>query len=51
MALPAKVRRSFNKDATVSRKSVADLIVKVATTPGLEARQSLGVHKAPGTPF
>jgi uncharacterized protein YbjT (DUF2867 family) len=36
----------LNKDATVSRKSVADLVVKLATTPGLEIRSSLGAHKA-----
>jgi uncharacterized protein YbjT (DUF2867 family) len=36
-----------NAAAVVSRKSVADLVVKLATTPGLEIRQSLGVHKAP----
>ena len=35
-----------NPSATVSRKSVADLVVKLATTPGLEIRKSLGVHKA-----
>jgi uncharacterized protein YbjT (DUF2867 family) len=35
-----------NPSATVSRKSVADLVVKLATTPGLETRKSLGVHKA-----
>jgi len=35
-----------NADAQVSRKSVADLVVKLATTPGLEVRSSLGVHKA-----
>jgi uncharacterized protein YbjT (DUF2867 family) len=35
-----------NRDATVSRKSVADLVVKLATTPGLEIRGSLGVQKA-----
>jgi uncharacterized protein YbjT (DUF2867 family) len=35
-----------NKDATVSRKSVADLVVTLATTPGLEIRGSLGVHNA-----
>lgn len=29
----------------VSRKSVADLVVKLAMTPGFEARNSLGVHK------
>lgn len=34
-----------NPSATVSRKSVAYLVVKLATTPGLEIRQSLGVHK------
>jgi uncharacterized protein YbjT (DUF2867 family) len=36
-----------NPKAYVSRKSVADLVVKLATTPGLETRQSLGVHKVP----
>jgi uncharacterized protein YbjT (DUF2867 family) len=35
-----------NPDGVVSRKSVADLVVKLATTPGLEVRCSLGVHKA-----
>jgi uncharacterized protein YbjT (DUF2867 family) len=35
-----------NASATVSRKSVADLVVRLATTPGLEIRRSLGVHKA-----
>jgi uncharacterized protein YbjT (DUF2867 family) len=34
-----------NPTATVSRKSVADLVVRLATTPGLEIRSSLGVHK------
>lgn len=34
-----------NSSQTVSRRSVADLVVKLATTPGLESRQSLGVHK------
>lgn len=29
----------------ISRKSLADLIVKLAVTPGLEVRQSLGVSK------
>jgi hypothetical protein len=29
----------------VSRKSVASLVVKLATTPGLEVRHSLGVSK------
>ncbi len=33
-------------DKQVSRKSVADLVVKLATTPGLEVRSSLGVNKA-----
>lgn len=37
-----------NHSGVVSRKSVASLIVKLATTPGLESRQSLGVHKAEG---
>jgi uncharacterized protein YbjT (DUF2867 family) len=35
-----------NPGATVSRKSVADLVVKLALTPGLEVRGSMGVHKA-----
>lgn len=35
-----------NPSATVSRKSVASLVVKLATTSGLESRSSLGVHKA-----
>jgi uncharacterized protein YbjT (DUF2867 family) len=35
-----------NPGATVSRKSVADLVVKLALTSGLEVRGSLGVHKA-----
>jgi len=35
-----------NAAAVVSRKSVADLVIKLATTPGLESRRSLGVHKA-----
>jgi len=34
-----------NASAVVSRKSVADLVVKLATTPGLEVRGSLGVPK------
>ena len=34
-----------NPRALVSRKSIADLIVKLAKTPGLEARHSLGVNK------
>ncbi|MEC0134149.1 MULTISPECIES: NAD(P)H-binding protein [Paenibacillus] len=33
------------KGSEVSRKSVADLIVKLAVTPGLEVRSSLGVNK------
>ncbi|NDQ56136.1 MAG: NAD(P)H-binding protein [Acidipila sp.] len=33
-----------NASKTVSRKSVADLVVKLATTPGLEDRRSLGIH-------
>lgn len=36
-----------NASAVVSRKSVADLVVRLATTPGLETRRSLGVHYAP----
>jgi uncharacterized protein YbjT (DUF2867 family) len=35
-----------NAAGVVSRKSVADLVVRLATTPGLEVRRSLGVHKA-----
>jgi uncharacterized protein YbjT (DUF2867 family) len=35
-----------NPNGVVSRKSVADLVVKLATTPGLEVRRSLGMHKA-----
>lgn len=34
-----------NPSGVVSRKSVADLIVKLAMTPGLGFHQSLGVHK------
>jgi uncharacterized protein YbjT (DUF2867 family) len=34
-----------NASAVLSRKSVADLVVRLATTPGLEIRHSLGVHK------
>ena len=34
-----------NAAEVVSRKSVADLVVKLAMTPGLEIRSSLGVHK------
>ena len=34
-----------NPDATVSRKSVADLVVKLALTPGMGIRESLGVNK------
>lgn len=33
-------------DKQVSRKSVADLVVKLATTSGMELRKSLGVHKS-----
>lgn len=33
-----------NATDTVSRKSVADLVVKLATTPGLHVGSSLGVH-------
>jgi uncharacterized protein YbjT (DUF2867 family) len=35
-----------NAAEQVSRKSVADLVVKLAMTPGVEIRSSLGVHKA-----
>lgn len=34
-----------NPSAVVSRKSVADLVVKLALTPGVGVRDSLGVHK------
>lgn len=34
-----------NPAAVVSRKSVADLVVKLALTPGVGVRDSLGVHK------
>ena len=34
-----------NASEVVSRKSVADLVVKLAMTPGLEIGSSLGVHK------
>lgn len=34
-----------NPEKLVSRKSVADLIVKLSNTPNYEVRQSLGVHK------
>jgi uncharacterized protein YbjT (DUF2867 family) len=33
------------KGHDISRKSVADLVVKLAVTPGLEVRRSLGVNK------
>lgn len=36
-----------NAAEVVSRKSVADLVVKLAMTPGLEIHSSLGVHKTP----
>jgi uncharacterized protein YbjT (DUF2867 family) len=35
-----------NATEVVSRKSVADLVVKLALNPDLEVRGSLGVHKA-----
>ena len=35
-----------NASVVVSRKSVADLVVKLAMMPGLEIGSSLGVHKA-----
>jgi uncharacterized protein YbjT (DUF2867 family) len=34
-----------NASEVVSRKSVADLVVKLATSPAFESRHSLGVHK------
>ncbi|SMF90158.1 Putative NADH-flavin reductase [Azospirillum oryzae] len=36
-----------NAAATVSRTSVADLVFKLATTPGSESCRGLGIHKAP----
>ncbi|MGG3693736.1 SDR family oxidoreductase [Heyndrickxia ginsengihumi] len=33
------------KGHDISRKSVADLVVKLATTPGMEIRSSLGISK------
>ncbi|WP_041960387.1 NAD(P)H-binding protein [Sulfurospirillum arsenophilum] len=35
-----------NASASVSRKSVADLVMKLVSTPTLGVHQSLGVHKA-----
>ncbi len=35
----------LNPSGVVSRKSVADLVVKLVTTPGFGVGQSLGVHK------
>lgn len=35
-----------NPSGIVSRKSVAELVVRLATTPGMESRKSLGVHKS-----
>jgi uncharacterized protein YbjT (DUF2867 family) len=35
-----------NASEVVSRKSVADLVVKLATTPNLHIHGSLGIHKA-----
>jgi uncharacterized protein YbjT (DUF2867 family) len=40
----AKGQPFANKDNTVSRKSVADLIVKLAITPGFGSRESIGIH-------
>ena len=45
-ATTQKGELSKNASESVSRKSVADLVVKLATTPGLEIRASLGVHRA-----
>ena len=42
---PRRGSRSKTPRGVVSRKSVADLVVKLATTPGFEIRRSLGVHK------
>lgn len=42
----AKGQPFVNKDQTVSRKSVADLVVLLATNAGLASRESLGVHAA-----
>lgn len=35
----------INSELTVSRKSVADIVVKLAMTPDLYCFQSLGIHK------
>lgn len=40
-----KGRAFENPEGVVSRKSVADLVVRLATTPHLDLRESLGVHK------
>jgi uncharacterized protein YbjT (DUF2867 family) len=32
--------------ATVSRRSVADLVLRLCVTPGLHSKESLGVHRA-----
>ena len=45
-ATTPKGERSKNPSEQVSRKSVADLVIKLAMTPRLEVRSSLGVHKA-----
>ena len=41
-----KGERFKNPSGAESRKSVADLVEKLANTPALENRQSLGVHKS-----
>jgi len=45
-ATTQKGQRFQHSAQTVSRKSVADLVVRIATTPGLGVRASLGVHRA-----
>jgi hypothetical protein len=44
-ATTEKRERFENPNETVSRKNVADLVVKIAMTSGLEGRRSLGVHR------
>jgi uncharacterized protein YbjT (DUF2867 family) len=49
--LTRKGQAFVNPDLSVSRKSVADLVHKLATTPNLESGQSLGLHKSDSVPF
>ncbi len=42
-------RQAFQAaDETVSRKSVADLVVRLAMTPGMEVASSMGIHHDAG---